>query len=277
MSDIFSTQKNGYNREEVDSYINLLKKDYEERLSQQKERIFSLKNELDVAKKSGAVDELFSLVEKTKQMERSTQSIYELEARKLKIICNRLNEYINTIENLIPQNSREGVKKQLDNLKSTIDISFSNIPIMDSVDPVRRLLAKMVGSASIKDDNAKESYDATNQEQESTSTSLEQIDRQVVIPKVANTKPKVVEIKKVKKEKQPEGIFNEFLNDNVAETQFEKVMFGRSQPKNYITSKLSYPTPNESGFDLKEAVNPKDDLDEIMKAFDFFDDGEGKK
>lgn len=27
-----------------------------------------------------------------------------------------------------------------------------------------------------------------------------------------------------------------------------------------------------SGFDLKEAVNPKDDLDQIMKAFDFFND-----
>lgn len=40
---------------------------------------------------------------------------------------------------------------------------------------------------------------------------------------------------------------------------------------NFITKKnLGYPTPNESGFDLKEAVNPKQDLDEIMKAFDFF-------
>ena len=28
-----------------------------------------------------------------------------------------------------------------------------------------------------------------------------------------------------------------------------------------------YPEPNESGFDLKEAVNPKTDLEEIMKAF----------
>ena len=31
-------------------------------------------------------------------------------------------------------------------------------------------------------------------------------------------------------------------------------------------------TPTESGFDLKEAINPKDDLAEIMKAFDFFND-----
>ena len=32
-----------------------------------------------------------------------------------------------------------------------------------------------------------------------------------------------------------------------------------------------FPTPNESGFDLKEAVNPKEDLSEIMKAFNFHD------
>ena len=34
----------------------------------------------------------------------------------------------------------------------------------------------------------------------------------------------------------------------------------------------SYPTVNESGFDLKEAVNPKEDLSEIMKSFDFFEE-----
>ena len=27
---------------------------------------------------------------------------------------------------------------------------------------------------------------------------------------------------------------------------------------------------NETGFDLKEAINPKEDLEEIMKSFDFF-------
>ena len=42
---------------------------------------------------------------------------------------------------------------------------------------------------------------------------------------------------------------------------------------NIITSKSrAVPEVNETGFDLKEAVNPKEDLDEIMKAFDFFTD-----
>lgn len=259
MSDMFSTQKNGYNKEEVESYIKLLKKDYEERLAQQKQRIFSLKNELDTTTKSGVVDELTSLVERTRQMEKSTQSIYELESRKLKIICNRLNDYISSIEELMPANAKDGVKKQLSKIRETIESSFSNIPVVDSVDPVRRLLAKMVDNA--KDDNNYPNYevnkDKNNTDYKTKSTTIS-------LPKS--------EVKKVKKERQPIGLFNEFLNDNVAENQFEKIMFGgKKTPSNYVTSSLSYPTPNESGFDLKAAVNPKDDLDEIMKAFDFFD------
>ena len=259
MSDMFSTQKNGYNKEEVESYIKLLKKDYEERLAQQKQRIFSLKNELDTTTKSGVVDELTNLVERTRQMERSTQSIYELESRKLKIICNRLNDYISSIEELMPANAKEGVKKQLSKIRETIESSFSNTPVVDSVDPVKRLLAKMVDNA--KDDNNYSNYEVNKDEHSS--------DNKTKSTTVSSPKS---EVKKAKKERQPVGLFNEFLNDNVAENQFEKIMFGgKKTPSNYVTSNLSYPTPNESGFDLKAAVNPKDDLDEIMKAFDFFD------
>ncbi len=37
-----------------------------------------------------------------------------------------------------------------------------------------------------------------------------------------------------------------------------------------ITRKGLKPQTTESGFDLEDALNPKEDLDEIMKAFDFF-------
>ncbi len=52
---------------------------------------------------------------------------------------------------------------------------------------------------------------------------------------------------------------------NFAKKKLEKK---NGSPFNYMT----YPEPNESGFDLKEALNPKEDLDEIMKSFDFFDE-----
>ena len=40
------------------------------------------------------------------------------------------------------------------------------------------------------------------------------------------------------------------------------------------SEKLNAPKIQSSGFDLKEAINPKEDLAEIMKAFDFFNNDE---
>ena len=46
-----------------------------------------------------------------------------------------------------------------------------------------------------------------------------------------------------------------------------------------LMRKKSEPNPSESGFNLEDALNPKEDLDEIMKAFDFFieNDENGEK
>ena len=52
----------------------------------------------------------------------------------------------------------------------------------------------------------------------------------------------------------------------------------RSSNSAYVTGgRVGDYSPNETGFDLKEAINPKEDLDEIMKAFDFFNDNKKKK
>jgi len=59
-----------------------------------------------------------------------------------------------------------------------------------------------------------------------------------------------------------ENIVDKFLNSN--DVKLKDDAFTKNiMPKNYII-------PNESGFDLEEALNPKEDLEEIMKAFDFF-------
>ena len=55
---------------------------------------------------------------------------------------------------------------------------------------------------------------------------------------------------------------DKYLND---EKEIEKSAFA-----NNFMKKSKYPKPNDSGFDLEDALNPKEDLDEIMKSFDFF-------
>ena len=44
----FDINKKGYDVDQVDGFINKLSKKYEEKLSEQKDRVFSLKNELAV-------------------------------------------------------------------------------------------------------------------------------------------------------------------------------------------------------------------------------------
>ena len=60
------------------------------------------------------------------------------------------------------------------------------------------------------------------------------------------------------REKRKTAMFAEWLNKAVC----SKV--AKDDP-------YAYPDVNESGFDLEEAVNPKDDLEEIMKSFDFYE------
>lgn len=62
-------------------------------------------------------------------------------------------------------------------------------------------------------------------------------------------------------------LVNKYLSDDPADSASQE-NFGIP---NY------FPEPNESGFDLKEAVNPKASLDEIMEDFDFFKPEENLK
>ncbi len=72
-----------------------------------------------------------------------------------------------------------------------------------------------------------------------------------------------------------ESLVDKYLNTNNVESE----TFANSAYSKLITNKEAkkrrsslYPTPNESGFDLKAAINPQEELTEIMKAFDFFND-----
>ncbi len=271
----FSVTKHGYSPIEVDNYIIRLKADYETKLSEQKDRIFYLKNQLDTLTRSSENELMTALanaVEKAKQIEVSSRNIFELETKRLKLLYSKMDSLIS---NMAEGTSIEEVKLQLlthmyeckTSLEKNIELQAKAMNMVDTENPVRKLLQKM--------------------NNKTTSINLKNIEKFVESPidhpkenkKPAPPKPAVKEEKVViKKEAAP--IFNEYLKEDVPTAQnFESIMFKSGKKKNnsVITADLSYPTPNESGFDLKEAVNPKDDLEEIMKAFDFFDEEPPKK
>ena len=57
---------------------------------------------------------------------------------------------------------------------------------------------------------------------------------------------------------------DEYMNDKQIETN-------NAYAKN-LTPRTKKIEPNESGFDFDEIQNPKEELDEIMKAFDFYNE-----
>ena len=292
----FKIIKRGYSQLEVDSYIERLKNDYESKLAEQKDRIFYLKDQLDKMTNSSdneLVTSLVSAVERAKLIENSSKNIYELETKKLNLLYNKMENLLND-ENIYNDRS---VKKELlsliqdcrKSLQNNISMQDQNLKESSMGDPVKRLLSKMIDfnkiSADVKPNKPSE---------EPKTKTIKIVPTDEDIRK--ETPVKIVQVKKQEpKEKvssnsnssqvsaQTTNEFEKFLSEdsNLNGANFENIMFQSKKKKSssdyVVGGSLGDYSPNESGFDLKEAINPKEDLDEIMKAFDFFNDDKKKK
>lgn len=288
----FKIIKKGYSQLEVDSYIERLKNDYESRLAEQKDRIFYLKDQLDKITSSSdneLVTSLVSAVEKAKLIENSSKNIYELETKKLNLLYTKMENLLKD-ENIYNDRS---VKQELllliqdcrKSLQNNISIQDQNLRESTLGDPVKRLLSKMIDFNKLSTENTIQPQTLPQEAREPQIVSESATKREV--PRQPVSTPKVVNIKRQDlKEQKTAGDFDKFLSEdsNINGANFENIMFtGNSNNKKQTSStyvlggNIADYTPNESGFDLKEAVNPKEDLDEIMKAFDFYNDDKKNK
>lgn len=288
----FKIIKKGYSQLEVDSYIERLKNDYESRLAEQKDRIFYLKDQLDkitMSSDNELVSSLVSAVEKAKLIENSSKNIYELETKKLSLLYTKMENLLKD-ENIYNDRS---VKQELllliqdcrKSLQNNISMQDQNIRESTLGDPVKRLLSKMIDFNKIST-NASGQVKLANQDKAKQKIILENAPKRELPTKQPSTStPKVVNIKRQDtKEQKTTGEFDKFLSEDshINGANFENIMFSKSskqkQNSTYVLGgNIGDYTPNESGFDLKEAINPKEDLDEIMKAFDFYNDDKKNK
>jgi hypothetical protein len=236
----FKIIKKGYSQLEVDSYIERLVYDYESRLAEQKDRIFYLKDQLEKITSNSdneLMTSLVSAVERARLIENSSKNIYELETKKLNLLYTKMENLLKD-ENIYNERS---VKKELlaliqdcrSSLENNVQKQKQNLMESSSGDPVKRLLTKMIGLNKIPSEQHEAFAPTKNEAKES----------------VKKADPKHVE--------KLDSIFE--LNKLVEE-----------QPKKYPLKVQE--VEEDSGFDLKEALNPKEDLEEIMKAFDFYND-----
>ena len=298
----FKIIKRGYSQLEVDSYIEKLKNDYEARLAEQKDRIFYLKDQLDKITNSSdneLMTSLVSAVERAKVIENSSKNIYELETKKLSLLYSKMENLLSN-ENIC---NDKDIKNELlfliqdcrSSLQQNISMQNDNINQTTIADPVKKLLSKMINFNRISPlENREESSIGITQLSKKDSLNLgENIltnDPQVHASKTVQIKRQDTVQKFKNQENNLPNNFEKFLskNDEINGSNFETIMFSNDDSKFGKNKKqtdasaivlggdLGDYAPNESGFDLKEAINPKEDLDEIMKSFDFFNDNKKK-
>jgi len=301
----FKVIKRGYSQIEVDSYIDKLKYDYESRLAEQKDRIFYLKDQLDKITNSSdneLMSSLVSAVERAKVIENSSKNIYELETKKLSLLYSKMEELLKDEGIDSDRSKREEFLLLIQDCRNSLQINIQaqreNIRESTSGDPIKRLLSKMIDFNRLPTSTEESRPKIKIVEKKEQFENVEKIGSAEKIPVELESQqaPKSDEsTENVGKNKKQEGKlkpdlaeFDKFLSKGKLDNgkNFESIMFSKKtnekveenedeHAKTEQTPKCDL-SPNESGFDLKEAINPKIDLEEIMKAFDFYNDNKKK-
>jgi len=268
----FDINKKGYDTEQVDTFINKLSLKYEEKLSEQKDRVFSLKNELAVMeerlssyrdKDKQVSQALVYAVEKAEQIESNASKLYDLEVKRLRLLYKQWQELIAKISlnNLSPL-----ILKELQSFTKTIsDVLDQNTRIggnlvrkdlhKNSNNYIKNLLNKMDYSINVKPATSSKPV-LSNMSSETEKENSRMIDLSGKLDKI--------KVKNNGKDSMAENYLNSQEED--MESVFARTMTRKKPPKK-----------QEVGFNLEDVLNPKEDLDEIMKAFDFFIDSQDDK
>lgn len=252
----FSLDRSGYNKTQVDEYIKNLKSSYESRLAQQRERITELDEENEelveklkkyTSKESSISSALMVAVEKAKQIEENSKRLYELELQRIRLLFNKYKEIL---DDFIEQSPNSEQTNNLKNIIAEFKASLSdslNVNIKDKTsayDPMRLLLNKV--NTYIAKRNERELLDRYAKQDKFDGSEM-------FVSHDSETKIKPIVNMNLEKDDKFDNLVDKFLEteDDVEKSALAKRIINES-----------------SGFNLKEAVNPTEDLEDIMKFFD---------
>ena len=267
----FSNQKNGYNQNEVDAYILEMEGKFNNEIESKDREIERLKGEIEKnqSKSESIALALTAAVDKAKDIEESSKNIYKLKIEQLTILYSKWETLLNEMLKKYPAVSGiSNVKEDMIKLKKSINNALKddfNIEIMNTnpaTDPIRTLLNKLTGlkARSLEEKQKKaEVIKRKSKASLSDKTELNKLEE-----KAPNIKP--IANVEMSTEDEYENLVDKFLNsDDETENAYSKrLTISKPTTSAYV--------PNETGFDLNECINPTDDLAEIMKSFDFYED-----
>ncbi len=262
----FSKQKNGYNEEEVDNYIVSINLEHQRELMERDQKISKLLAEIEAVKnKEKSINlALTAAVDKAKEIEESSQKIYKLKLEQLGMLYTKweilLNEMIRNNSNV---SDITNIKEDMENLKSSIKVALKddfNIELMTktpATDPIKSLLNRLAGMKA--ETNLSEAKVKVIKRNKPRPTLSQKTDLEKLEERASQIKP--IKKKKIEENENYENLVDKFLSseDEVPE-KYSKLLNVPDYSK------------GDGKFDLNEAINPKEDLQEIMKSFDFYDE-----
>jgi len=257
----FNISKHGYETREVDKYIDELILKYEDRLAEQRKRIVDLKNDLthtqkqieSYSSKDNQISQVLMVaVEKTEEMEKNANKAYELEMKRIDVLYSAWKDVVEELEDIKAVSNNEYLKEMLSIFHTNLEKSLSSKKdkeIVGKENYVKSVLEKMRNLITEKEDI-----------------------EEVVFDEFSEDYKKIKE--EDKKEKARLSNINNHINDFVKKASDggkrsgELYDQGSAYEKNFLHNCVK-DSSNGSAFDLNEALHPKEDLEEIMKAFDF--------
>lgn len=272
----FDIDKRGYDTKQVDTFIDTITLKYEEKLSEQKDRVFALKKENSLlnerldnfqAKDKQISQALIMAVEKAEQIESSARNIYDLEIRRIRLLYKKwaeilemintecpsiltkgklqvlINEFNGNIDAVIKQNEKFG-----DGVKADIKKNSDNY-IKNLLNRMDYVINEKVGGKRVVStvDNVEKGLDNNFNKEKSRLVNIEKRFQHI----------------SGKLDSKNANVFDNYLNDanDLQENAYSKSL---------MSAKNS--SEGTNGFNMEDILNPKEDLDEIMKAFDFYND-----
>ncbi len=263
----FNIERKGYNKKEVDDYIYNIEQSYKAQGQEQSARIAELKklNE-DLSTKLNAYKNKENMISKAlidamaraKKIEENSRKIYDLEIQKIRILYSKYKDLLETMINnnasaevvntlsSHTKNFKTGINKVLSSQNQRANLT------QNADEKMRALLSKMNNSVNEKT--------VTHQNSIRKSSNGEQISMDM---EELNVKPNLIK-----------PIYNEQVQENEEfESLVDKFLDSDEEDNSaYASQILGNVEQKTDGFDLKEAVNPTESLEEIMKAFDLDDD-----
>lgn len=271
----FGTEKFGYSKSEVDNYLKKVSMDNENVLQEQRSIIASLKRELEEKslellkfKEQGSSisDALVAAVETARQIEENSKNIYDLEIRRVRSLYDKWQGYLDEMMDRYPQMKEHfdpttittAFKKSIDEVLSKNEDETRKNGI-----GIRNLISKMNGA--IKPEVQKTYTVKTEQKsiKRKPRPSLQAVNKKMLQDAINGENNRIKSAKTAennnldKYNSLAEQFLNTEISENLEQTAYSKTILKKKK---------------ETGFDLKEALTPTEDLMDIMKAFNIEDD-----